>query len=167
MLGPLLMLFILVLAPSLLFFLNYRKTSGKVLAFFLEENTRVRPELCSTIGDEWIVSKDGAYRLDSNKTRNVGYPTGWPRALQQVIPSLIYSRGDTEPLDWRKLNIEDRMSAREIGALLESEWLRALVKGIKEGSGGGMSKMERMVLFVGAGASAFSLVMIFVLLTRG
>jgi hypothetical protein len=165
-LGPVLMLAIVVFSPMLLFLWNYKRCANKVAAYFLEESTSLKPELCKTYGDDWILSKDGAYRLNTDKTRNVRFPSGWPSMLQQVVPALLYQRGNLDPLDWRTLNLEKHLSAREVGALLDPEWLRALVKGIREGAGGGLTKIERIVLFVAAGSSVFALIMVFVLMTK-
>jgi len=167
MFGAFAMIVICVFVPVILFFWNYQRCSNKVLAYFLDATTGLKPELCKVV-DTWALSKDGAYRLDEEMVRNVRYPTGWPRALQQVMPALLYLRGDVQPLDWRTASIDlaTRISPREVGALLDSEWLRALVKGVREGTAGGLTKQERIFMFIGAGASALALIMIFVLMTR-
>lgn len=168
MLGPLIMCIFIIAAPVILFFWNYQRTANKTLAYFLDETDTLKPELCVNYGDDWLLSKDGAYRTDTAMVRQERYPTGWPKALQQVVPAFLYKRGEMEPLNWKTVKIDPKnhVSAREVGALLEPEWLRALVKGIKEGASGGLTKQERIVLFIGAGAGVFALIMIFVLMTR-
>jgi len=166
--GAIIMCVIILFAPVLMFFWNYQRCAGKTLACFLDETDTLKPELCQNYGDDWLLSRDGAYRTDTSMVRQVRYPFGWPKALQQVMPAFLYKRGEMEPLDWKTVKIDPKnhVSAREVGALLEPEWLRALVKGIKEGASGGLTKQERIVMFIGAGAGVFALIMIFVLMTR-
>ena len=168
MVGSLFMGVIILVFPVVLFFFNYHRCAGKILGFFLDETDSMKPTLCKGYGDDWLLTKDAAYRTDTDKVRHVRYPFGWPRSLQQDLPAFLYKKGEMEPLDWKTVEIDpsDHVSAREIAALLEPEWLRALVKGVREGTGGGLTKQERMFMFVGAGASVLALILVFVVMSR-
>lgn len=168
MISVLFLIIIIVGFPSFMVIYNYKKCKDKSLAFILDEKNVLKPILCKNFGEDFILTKEGAYRVDNSKVRHVGYPMGWPGIFQKSMPSFLYKGDSTEPLDWNTVKIDPKyhVSAREIGSILEPEWIRTLIKGFKEGASGGLSKIERIVLFVGAGAGVCALIFIFVLLTR-
>jgi hypothetical protein len=169
MTGAILMMVVVLMLPGVAFLMNYRKCNGRVAAFFLDQTDELKPVLCKKLSETWAITKDGcAYRLSTEKVRQIYWPLGYPRILQLKISGYLYISNETNPLDWKTVELKagDYVSSKEIGALLEPEWLKALVRGVKEGGASGMSKMERMVMFVGAGAGVASLIMIFVVMTK-
>jgi hypothetical protein len=161
----------IIVMPTFLFLFNYQRCAGKTCSFFLDSTDFVKPILCKNYGDDWVIDKkgDSAYRTNTDKVRMVRYPFGWPKALQQVMPGYLYQKGEMEPLDWKTVEIDPKyhVSAREIASLLEPEWLRALLQGVRQsGGGGGLTKQERIFMFVGSGAAVLALILVFIIMTR-
>jgi len=138
------------------------KCSGRILCWFLEEDISAVPEL-NKIVEDFIISRDGMYDIEPEKVRLIRYPMGWPRLLQQIIPCVLFERGNALPLDWVRLR-GDRESAREIRAVLDEVWMRNLIKGAKESTTGG--RFEGMLPWLTIGISGVCLLMIFVLMTK-
>ena len=151
-----------VVIPVFIFFWNQNRTAGKVLAFILEEDKSVKISLYSIRGDFVLVGDEGYY-IFPDRVRLTRYPGGWPTMLQQIVPVVLYNRGDAEPLDWNKL-IKRTVSATEVGSAMEPEWLKNIVRGAREGSKG--DKTQRVFLMVSIGISVICLLLLFYMLSR-
>jgi hypothetical protein len=62
--------------------------------------------------------------------------------LQQTVPSVLYERGNGEPLEWNDLG-KRTVSSKEVGAAMEPQWLKNIIKGASETQG--ESRMGRML----------------------
>jgi len=162
MVGILTILLMFTGIPTALFFYMQWKISGKMLCWFLEDDISAVPELNAIEGD-FIMSEDGGYDVEAEKVRLVRYPLGWPRQLQQIVPASLYRRGNAIPLNWVTLEARS-VSARELAAVLDENWLRNLVKGAREGMG--VSKFEKMIPMLTLAVMGISLLLLFVMFTR-
>ena len=166
--GTLLML-MMVAIPLMLFFWNYSRCARKTLCIFLEPDGTYTPQLCPHDADFVYDTKTGdAYYIytqstPGNRVRYVRYPTGWPVFLQQVVPSVLYERGNAEPLDWKD-TAKRIVSAKEIGAAMEPQWLKNIIKGASEAQGEG--KLNKMLPLLTVAAVIICMVLIFVLMTK-
>ena len=163
------LLLMMVAIPLMLFFWNYSRSAGKTLCIFLEPDGTYTPQLCPHDSDFVYDTKTGdAYYIytsstPSNRVRYVRYPTGWPVFLQQVVPSALYERGNGEPLDWKDTG-KRVVSSKEVGAAMEPQWLKNIIKGASEAQG--ESRLNRMLPLLSLVAVLLCLVFIFVLMTK-
>jgi hypothetical protein len=90
-----------------------------------------------------------AYYIFPERVRFVRFPSGWPIFLQQTVPSVLYERGNGEPLEWTDLG-KRTVSSKEVGAAMEPQWLKNIIKGASETQGEGrMSRMLPMISLMG------------------
>jgi len=162
MIGILVILLMFVGFPTALFFYMQQRVAGKMLCWFLEDDISARPELRPIEGD-FIISEEGGYDVEAEKVRLVRYPLGWPRILQQIVPASLYRRGNAIPLNWVTLEARS-VSARELAAVLDENWLRNLVKGAREGMG--ISKFEKILPMLTLATIGICLLLLFVMFTR-
>lgn len=151
-----------VVIPVALFFWNQSRSAGKVLTCILEEDKSLKITLYPIRGD-FVLVEDEGYYIFPDRVRLTRYPGGWPKVLQQVVPVVLYNRGDAEPLDWNRL-IKRTVSATEVGSAMEPEWLKNIVRGAREGSKG--DKTQRVFLMVSIGISVICLLLLFYMLSR-
>ena len=151
-----------VVIPVALFFWNQNRTAGKVLTLILEEDKSLTISPNPIKGDFVLVGDEGYY-IFPDRVRFMRYPSGWPKVLQQIMPAVLYNRGDGEPLDWNKL-VRRTVSATEVGAAMEPEWLKNIVRGAREGSKG--DKTQRVFLMVSIGISIVCLLLLFYMLSK-
>lgn len=161
--GTILML-MMVAIPLMLFFWNYSRTAGKTLCIFLEPDGTYTPQLCAHDSDFVYDGKTGdAYYLYTARVRYVRFPTGWPVFLQQVVGSVMYERGNGEPLDW-KATAKRIVSSKEVGAAMEPQWLKNIIKGASEAQG--ESKLGKILPLLTVAAVIICMILIFVLMTK-
>ena len=160
--GALVMLLIFMAGPMFLLLWNQQRTAGKLLCNFLTEDNGYVAKLLP-VWQEFVLDGDVAYYIFPDRVRITRYPAGWPKFIQQPVPTALYEVGDAEPLDWHALGTRT-VSAVEIGAALEPEWLRNFVRGAKEH--GKEDKAGRMMLFVCAGGIVICMLAIFYMITR-
>ncbi len=75
----------------------------------------------------------------------------------------MYERGNGEPLDWKD-TAKRIVSAKEVGAAMEPQWLKNIIKGASEAQG--ESKLGKMLPLLTVAAVIICLVLIFVLMTK-
>jgi len=151
-----------VVIPVALFFWNQNRTAGKVLGVMLEEDKSLSIKPYPVRGDFVLIGDEGYY-IFPDRVRFMRYPSGWPSPLQQNMPAVLYNRGDGEPLDWNKL-IRRTVSATEVGAAMEPEWLKNIVRGAREGGKG--DKGTKVFLFISIGIGIICLLLLFYMLSR-
>lgn len=144
------------------FFWVRARTSGKLLCVMLESDRTARQYLKKVQGS-FVRFPDSNYLVVGDSIRFVRYPTNWPPFLQQTIPSALYNRGDTQPLSWTSAQHQG-MSANELAAVLEPEWMRAIVKGTQ--ASGTQGRLQTMMPMLTLMASALALVLIFYIISR-
>lgn len=155
---------VLVLGAVLLFTLWVRiSTSGKMLCFFLEPNRMSKPKLLKTIGDYVYLGKE-PYAIDSDCIRYVRYPTGWPSMFQIPVPCSLYEIGRFTPLNWNDLG-EPGVTSREVGAVLDPDWLALIVRGTKEGQIS-TDKNLKLLMMICAAVSIIGMILTFYVITR-
>lgn len=162
--GTLMMVLIFLFVPVIIFFWNQQRIAKKVLCLFLEEDRSINQRLLPAQTDFVLDLKMGqAYYIYPDNVRFMRYPAGWPTAIQQVVPVVLYERGNGEPLDW--VHLEKRVvSATEIGAAMEPEWLKNIVRGYRETSG--ETKMQKMLPLLSVALGAICMLLLFVVMTK-
>lgn len=159
----LLLTVMMLLAASLMAFFWVRgRTSGKLLCIMLESDRTVKRYLRKVQGS-FIKFSDSNYLVVGESIRFVRYPDNWPSFLQQTVPAALYNRGDTQPLDWTSTN-HVGMSANELNAVLEPEWMRAIVKGTQ--APGTQGRLQGMLPIMTLMAAGLSLVLTFYVISK-
>ena len=162
--GILLTLFLLF--PLILQFAIRMRASGKLLCGIVSKDKPLNFKLLKVKGGEFVEQEEDEWLVDTNQVKLVKYPLLWPRILDmftQIVPCSLYMRGRAEPLDWENPSVGS-LSSKELPVILDPHWLGALVKGVTEG--GGISKRERMLLYITAGAAIICMVLVFVVLYK-
>ena len=162
--GILLSVLVVVVGPVVVFFWMRIKVNGKILCWILGEDRSAKSKLCKVAGDYVLIGGD-KYLIDSDTVRLVRYPTGWPVWLQQTVPVCLYNEGNADPIDWITQQPKGR-SAKELAAILDPEWLKAIVRGTKESSSQAIPNGFKTMLMVAAGAAVVGLVVMFYLLSK-
>ena len=133
------------------------RSKGKHLCAILEKGKPLDIRMLQIYKDEFVKDKDDTWILDTTLMKPVDFPIGWPPLLgifQKRVWCSLVQRGRAEPLDWSNPSIS-KLSSKELPDILDPHWLKALVKGIEEGTGG--SKRDRIILYLAAGAGTLSL----------
>ena len=144
------------------------KCKGRILAAIIEKGKPLGFKLLKLDGD---MMHDGGddFLIRDKQVKLVQYPMGFPKVLgsfQQTISCSLYVRGKGEPLDWEDPQVKT-IDSKELRAILDPYWLRALVKGvIEESSGGKKGGSERMMVFLSVGLSAICMILLFVVMTK-
>jgi len=156
-------------APLMVQWYIRRITSKRHLCAIISPGQPLQFKMLKVVGDDFV--KDGAdeWTLKPDLMKPVSYPLVWPRGLdafrRDVWCSLVM-RGRGDPLDWSNPPA-GALSSKELPVVLDPHWLISLIKGVgEEGAGRGLGKMERMMIFLGAGMSAVCMVLIFVVMTK-
>ncbi len=160
----LILLWMVLAGPMVLFFIYRVRVAGRMLCIVLEEDRSVRNRLVKVEG-EWLAIGDGRFHVNPDAVRLMRYPAGWPVWLQQIVPTCLYRADDAEPLDWntqRPIN----NSASALAAVMEPDWLKLIVRGTREGTGGALTGGSRILTMIGLGVSVVTLVMLFYVITR-
>jgi hypothetical protein len=154
----------MVAIPLMLFFWNYSRCANKTLCLFLEPDKSVTHGLLPHDEDFVYDHKNGnAYYIFEDRIRFVRYPTGWPIFLQQTVPMALYKRGDGEPLPWDDLGTRT-VSSKEVGAAMEPQWLKNIIKGASEAQG--ESRMGRMMPVLTLAAVLIMMVFLFIVISK-
>ncbi len=160
----LVILWVMLLGPILLFFVNRMRVAGKILCVILDEDRSVRTRLVKVEGDYLNVGEN-RYIVNPDAVRLMRYPAGWPIWLQQIVPTCLYKVEEAEALDWNtQLPIVNSSSA--LSAVMEPHWLKLIVKGTKEGGEGGLASGSKLLIVVGLGVSVLVLVLMFYVISR-
>ncbi len=162
--GILLTIITVVLGPIAVFFWMRVKVNGKILCWVLGEDRTAKPRLCKVAGD-YVTIGDDRYLVDADAIRLVRYPTGWPVWLQQVVPACIYVEGNADPIDWVTQQPMSR-SAKELAAILDPEWLRAIVRGTRESASQAIPGGLKAMVMISAGAAVGGIVLMFYLISK-
>ena len=164
---PVVLLIIFIMAfPVLLQFSIKSKTRGKHLCAIIEKGKPLTIKLLKITKDDFVRDKDDEWMLKTNLMKPIDYPIGWPRILsgfQQGIWCSLVMRGRSDPLDWENPPA-GALSSKELPVVLDPHWLINLVKGV--GEEGRVSKGEKILTWVAAGAAVLALVMIFYVISR-
>ena len=160
--GPVVMLLVMAFVPVAAFFWMRSRVTGRMLCWIMEDDRSAKQAMLKVAGD-FVTIDDERYVVSPEAVRLIRYPAGWPPWMQQVVPCSLYSRGNAVPIDWAT-STPTALSSTELGAILDPNWMRLIVKGTREqGEGSGTS---RMITFVSLGLGAISVVMIFYLISQ-
>lgn len=143
------------------------KSSGKILCGIVMKGKPLVFKLKKIVEGEFIVDGTDKWFIREEQVKLVGYPLMWPEALgmfKQTVPCSLYMPGRGEPLDWEDPSTGS-LSSKELSAILDPYWLRALVKGVEE-AGGKPSRGEKILPWLAVGASIACLVLVFVVLAK-
>ena len=155
---------LLLTVPVGMYFYIVWKIRGKTLCYFLEPNKGVTPVLLPCDEDfVYDYSRGDAYYIYPEKIRLTDYPSMMPKFLRQNVPSVLYERGNGEPLDWIELS-KRTISAKEIGSAMEPKWIQSIVQGARESAP--ESGFKKFVPVLSLVVGGLALVMIFVLFTK-
>ncbi len=160
----LILLWMVLAGPLVLFFIYRVKVAGKILCVILEEDKSVKNRLVKVEGN-YISIGDNKYVVNPDAVRLMRYPSGWPIWLQQIVPTCLYRADEVQPLDWTTLEVVNN-SASALAAVMEPDWLKLIVRGTKEGSGEGLTSGSRLLNMLGIGVSVITLVMLFYVISR-
>lgn len=120
------MVFTILLMPGFLILWNKSRTKMKVAAFILRGDIWVETRLCEIMYD-YILFRGKGYEVHPTLARLVGFPSGWPKFLQETIPAFLINESDGLPLDWKNLG-QRKLSSTEIGTNLDPNIYRLLVQ---------------------------------------
>ena len=159
----LVILWVMLAGPLILFFISRTRVAGRILCIVLEEDRSVKTRLVKVEGD-YLNIGENRYLINPDAIRLMRYPAGWPIWLQQIVPTCLYRVEEAQALDWNSQQpITDSSSA--LSAVMEPHWLKLIVRGTKEG-GSNLTGGSRVLTVVGIGASVLGLVLIFYLISR-
>ena len=120
------MVFIMLLMPGLVILWNKSRTKLRVACYILRGDLWLQPQLCELMYD-YILFNGKGYELHPKLARLVGFPSGWPKFLQETIPAFLLNEDDGIPLDW--INPPKRkISSTETGTNLDPNIYRLLVQ---------------------------------------
>lgn len=166
---PIVLLIVCFMAfPLLVQWYVRRTSSGKHLCAILSKGQPLQFKMLKVVDDDFV--KDGAdqWTLKDNLMKPVSYPISWPRILdgfrRDVWCSLVM-RGRSDPLDWENPPA-GALSSKELPVILDPHWLINLVRGVGEGGGRGLGRLERMMIFLAVGLSGICMILLFVVLFR-
>ncbi len=130
-----------------------KKVQGKVLCMFIEPNLQVTDELITVGTDGKILSKhadkDEAYLVLHERTFWSHWPKGFPRWMQEPIPTLIFNRNQAEPIDPKES--KSITTAKTLGYLTDEGMLRATWKDANESVGiTGKNPLLQPIVILGA-----------------
>jgi len=144
------------------------KTRGRHLAVIIEAGKPLVFRMLRVDGDK-IHDGNDDFLIKDSQTKITDYPIIFPRllsAFQVPVPASLYKRGTGNPINWEDPSIRT-ISSKELKAILDPEWMRALVKGVVAESGVAKhSSSERILTFLTLGASAICLVLLFLVMTK-
>lgn len=126
MLGPIILIATIILFPFILIMWNKARCKGKVVGVIARGDIWVQTVLCELM-DDYIVFNGRGYEMHPKLARLTAFPGGWPKALQETLPTFLLREDDAIPLDWINLG-ERRVSSTEIGTSLDPNIYRILVK---------------------------------------
>ena len=159
----LILLWMVLAGPLVLFFIYRVRVAGRILCVILEQDRSVKTRLIKVEGD-FLDIDDGQYLVNPDAVRLMRYPSGWPVWLQQIVPTCLYRKDEVEPLDWNT-QVPITSSASALAAVMEPEWIKLIVSGTKEGSSS-LTGGRKVLTMIGLGASIVSLVMAFYIITK-
>ncbi len=164
MVQTLILLWMVLAGPLILFFIYRVKVAGKILCVILEEDRSVKNRLVKVEGN-YISIGDSKYVVNPDAVRLMRYPSGWPVWLQQIVPTCLYRADELQPLDW---NTQEPVSnsASALAAVMEPDWLKLIVRGTREGAPSGLAGGSRLMGMLGIGVSVITLVMLFYVISR-
>lgn len=144
------------------------KSRGRMMCIFVGGGKPVDFKLIKPDGD-LLHYGEHDYIIVGKQIKHVWYPLVWPKILgmfQQSIDCSLYKVGAGQPLDWEDPTLKV-IDSRELKAILDPHWLRALVRGVvEETQGGKKGGSERMMVFLSVGISAVCLILLFVVMTK-
>ena len=152
--------------PLLIQFYVRNKCKGMHLCTIIEKGKPLTIKMLKVYKDDFVRDKDDEWMLKTNLMKPIDYPIGWPKILagfQQGVWCSLVMRGRSDPLDWENPPA-GALSSKELPVVLDPHWLINLVKGV--GEGGGVSKSEKMLSYVAAGASVIALLAVFYAISR-
>ena len=133
MVGPIILIATFILFPFLIILWNKSRTKGKVVTVITRGDLWALVALCE-MKDDYIMYNGKGYEVHPKLARLMAFPGGWPKFLQETLPSFLLREDDGVPLDWVRLGKRE-ISATETGVNLDPNIYRILVKeGAKEGS---------------------------------
>jgi len=115
--APILLIIVICFAPVAAILWNKSRTKGRVFCPILRGDAWVEMVLCEVIGS-YIHFNGKGYECHPQLVRICAYPSGWPKFLQENIPSFLLNETDGIPLDWRNPR-SPVDSSIEIGTNLE------------------------------------------------
>ena len=141
------------------------KYRGKVLCFFLDADLGVTPQLVKS-GETLVKKSDEETQIVTAKAvRWMRVPMGWPPFLQEPVRCLLFKRGTAQPLDWVNVgNPKIEVSAVELSAILDPQWMAQIVKGAREGTG--ESRLQRVLPLISAAVGVIVMVLLLVVLAK-
>lgn len=158
--GPaIVVLFTVVFLPLALVMWNRQKVKGKVLCLFVRKDKSVTMRLCE-LRNDFVINLDRAYEMYPDFVRVARFPMGWPPALQELVPCVLYDEEDAVPLDW--VTIDNRKGrAMELKAALDENWLRKLVQEATAETGFNLNWKKMLpIVLIGVGVLGVALLLL-------
>jgi len=145
--GPIILLLVIVVLPVGIILWTRQRVKGKVLGAIVRKDKSVLFKLLE-LRDDFVIWENRAYELFPALVRIALFPIGFPRFLQEIVPTVLLDEEDRLPLDW--VNIDNREgSAMELKAALEENWVRKLVQEAAAESGSGFQFNLKKMLPIG------------------
>jgi len=164
---PIILLVIFFMSfPLLLQFYVRSRVRDRHLCTIIEKGKPLSIKLLKVYKDDFVRDKDDEWMLKTNLMKPVDYPIGWPKILagfQQGVWCSLVMRGRSDPLDWENPPA-GALSSKELPVVLDPHWLINLVKGV--GEEGRVSKGEKILAMVAAGASVVALLAVFYVISK-
>jgi len=151
--------FVLLLPP-----LFRMVVKGKIYVLFIEDDGYVVGKLKKPVfNEEYVLDKEGAYDIVSDRVGLTTFPRGLPTFFQSIVPCIIYRRDNPIPVEINN-PISKPMSAKEVKVGLESHFIKNLVSTSREG--GGETRLQKMLPMLTVAGVLMCLVLLLAILLK-
>lgn len=141
---------------------------GKLYCLFIEDDGYVVGKLKKPVfNEEYIMDKEGAYDIVSDRIGLTVFPRMLPSFFQTIVPCAIYRRDDPIPIEIKNPILGAKvMTSKEVKLGLEPHFIKNLVATSREGVE--ESKIHKMLpLLIGGGVLICIVILFAVLLKLG
>lgn len=155
--------------PIVLMAVIWQRTHGRLMAVMIIKGKPLKFKMLKIVEGEFIKDGTDQWPIMEKYVKIVDYPTMFPGILgfvQRKVPAMLVAPGRTEPLDWEN-PAQGVMSSKELSAILSPHWLRALVLGTVEVSGGGKTdKNLKVFVLLSMAMAGICMILLFIVLYK-
>ncbi len=125
---------IIVVMIGVGFFSIRARTSGKIVVFLIDKDKTMKNYLFRPQGKLFKFKKDEeAYIINPDSVVLIRYPFGMPKIIQQIVPCLVYAKGNPEALQPgdKSFIMPKGQTSSMVNSVVSENIVKGIIKGVE------------------------------------